>query len=262
MTTKLRDTSGLAMTTPAAARELVQLPPSEELPAAARERTAIVIAAFNEAGCIGTVVRELRAQFPRVIVVDDGSGDATVQEARLAGGTVLEHYVNRGQGAALQTGITYGIVHGADYFVTFDADGQHDIADLPSLLLPIVRGEVQICLGSRFIDPNDRNKQIPFLRKLLLRAAVLFMRMTSRAKLTDAHNGYRAFSRQAALSLDIQLDRMAHASEIVDQFHSSGLPYREVPVRVRYTDYSLRKGQRNWAAFRVAFDYLVGRLTR
>ena len=262
MTTDLRDTSGPGMTTPASAIELVAPAPVEELPAAVRAKTAIVIAAFNEAGCIGSVVRELRAQFPHVIVVDDGSVDATVQEAQLAGATVLRHFVNRGQGAALQTGITFGLRIGAEYFVTFDADGQHDVADLPKLLLPIVRGEVQICLGSRFVDRSARNEQIPFLRKLLLRAAVLFMRMTSRAQLTDAHNGYRAFSRQAALALDIQLDRMAHASEIVDQFHNSGLPYREIPVRVRYTDYSLRKGQRNLAAFRVAFDYLVGRLTR
>ena len=262
MTSNLRDTSGLHMSTPAAAVELVPTPWSEDLPASVRDRTAIVIAAFNEAGCIGSVVSELRAQFARVIVVDDGSVDATVQEARLAGATVLQHFVNRGQGASLQTGISYGLASGAEYFVTFDADGQHDMADLPRLLLPIVRGEVEICLGSRFLDRSDENRQIPVLRKLLLRAAVLFMRMTSRARLTDAHNGYRAFSRQAALALDIQLDRMAHASEIVDQFHASGLPYREVQVRVRYTDYSLRKGQRNLAAFRVAFDYLMGRLTR
>jgi polyprenyl-phospho-N-acetylgalactosaminyl synthase len=262
MTTDLRDTSRLGMTTPAAARDVVPTASVEELPPAVRAKTAIVIAAFNEAGCIGSVVRELRAQYPIVIVVDDGSADATAQEAQLAGATVLRHFVNRGQGAALQTGITFGIVQGAEYFVTFDADGQHDMADLPKLILPIVRGEVQICLGSRFIDRSERNQQIPLLRKLLLRAAVLFMRLTSRARLTDAHNGYRAFSRQAALALDIQLDRMAHASEIVDQFHASGLPYREIAVRVRYTDYSLRKGQRTSAAFRVAFDYLVGRLTR
>lgn len=262
MMTDLRDTSRLGMTAPAATQELVHPPASDELPAAVRARTAIVIAAFNEAGCIGTVVRELRAQFPCVIVVDDGSVDATAQEAKLAGAIVLQHFVNRGQGAALQTGIAYGLARGAEYFVTFDADGQHDVADLPKLVWPIVRGEVQICLGSRFLDRTDHNAQIPFVRKLLLRAAVLFMRLTSRAHLTDAHNGYRAFSRQAALALDIQLDRMAHASEIVDQFHASGLRYREVQVRIRYTEYSLRKGQRSSAALRVAFDYLMGRLTR
>lgn len=232
---------------------------ASELPEAVRARTAIVIAAYNEAGCIGSVVRELCAVFAQVVVVDDGSPDATAEEARLAGATVLRHFVNRGQGAALQTGITYALAHGAEILVTFDADGQHDAADLPAMIQPIANGEVHICLGSRFLG---RPVEAPFLRRLTLRGAVWFMRLTSRARLTDAHNGFRAFSREAALGLDLQLDRMAHASEIVDQFHASGLPYREVPVRVRYTEYSLRKGQRSSAAFRVAFDYLLGRLTR
>ena len=81
-------------------------------------------------------------------------------------------------------------------------------------------------------------------------------------RLTDAHNGLRAFSRRAASSVDLQLDRMAHASEIVDQLRSTGLPYREVPVLIRYTAYSMAKGQRAGAAIRIALDYLVGRLTR
>jgi glycosyltransferase involved in cell wall biosynthesis len=229
---------------------------------AVRARTAIVIAAFNEAGCIGSVVRELRSTgFPLVIVVDDGSPDATAEEARLAGGIVLRHFVNRGQGAALQTGITYALGRRAEILVTFDADGQHDVADLPAMISPIANGEVHICLGSRFIGAGG-STGMPWIRRLVLRAAVLFTRLTSRVRLTDAHNGFRAFSREAALSVDIQLDRMAHASEIVDQFYNSRLPYREIPVRIRYTEYSLRKGQRSSAALKVAFDYLLGRLTR
>src|SRR5262245_6133695 len=89
-------------------------PAEPEPPVAVRARTWIVIAAFNEAGCIGTVVRELRAMYPQVVVVDDGSGDATAEEARLAGARVLRHFVNRGQGAALQTGISYALAKGAD----------------------------------------------------------------------------------------------------------------------------------------------------
>jgi glycosyltransferase involved in cell wall biosynthesis len=222
-------------------------------------RTAIVIAAYNEGASIATVVRELVASYPHVIVVDDGSEDDTAQEARSAGATVLTHFVNRGQGAALQTGITYAIAEGADFVVTFDADGQHDMADLPALLEPIDRGQVDICLGSRFLE---RRGKIPVSRRILLFFAVLFMRVTSRARLSDAHNGLRAFSRRAAHRLDLKLDRMAHASEIVDQVVSSGLPYIEVPVRIRYTDYSMSKGQRGSAALRVAFDYLMGRLIR
>jgi glycosyltransferase involved in cell wall biosynthesis len=222
-----------------------------------RAGTFIVIAAYNEAGCIREVVAELLAAFPHVVVVDDGSSDNTVGEARAGGATALRHLINRGQGAALQTGISYALLHGAHYVVTFDADGQHDVADLPALLGPIAQGEVEICLGSRFLDGHN---QVPAVRRAVLAGAVLFTRMTSRVKLTDAHNGLRAFSRKAAATLDLKLDRMAHASEIIDQVRSSGLSYREVPVHVRYTAYSLAKGQKSSAALRVAFDYLVGRL--
>jgi polyprenyl-phospho-N-acetylgalactosaminyl synthase len=245
--------------TSATSSQAALAPAVASLPSEVRAKVAIVIAAYGEAGSIGNVVRELRAQYPRVLVVDDGSADTTADEARRAGAIVLCHYVNRGQGAALQTGISYALALGAEYLVTFDADGQHDMNDLPALISPLVRGEVEICLGSRFLENPP---QMPILRRVVIKLAVLFTRLTSRVRLTDAHNGLRAFTRRAALGIDIQLDRMAHASEIVDQFHASGLPYREIPVRVRYTEYSLNKGQRNSAAFKVAFDYLMGRLTR
>jgi glycosyltransferase involved in cell wall biosynthesis len=223
------------------------------------QHTFVVVAAYNEGQCIAGVVTELRAQYPNVVVVDDGSSDDTGERAREAGAWVLTHLINRGQGAALQTGISYALARGANLIVTFDADGQHDVADIAALLDPISRGEVEISLGSRFLE---KRSVMPASRRVVLFFAVLFMRMTARARLTDAHNGLRAFSRRAAQQLDLKLDRMAHASEIVEQVVSSGLPYTEVPVRVRYTDYSLRKGQRNSAALRVAFDYLMARLIR
>ena len=229
------------------------------LPQDVRDATYVVIAAFNEEGAIGQVVAELRERGMRVVVVDDGSRDDTAGRAREAGAVVLKHLVNRGQGAALQTGITYALRAGAKYVVTFDADGQHSPDDLPALLSPIAAGEVEICLGSRFLGES---RDIPWTRKLMLKGAVVFTRVTSGMRLTDAHNGLRAFSRKAAAHLDLQLDRMAHASEIIDQVRSSELPYREVPVHIRYTDYSLAKGQRSTAALRVAMDYLIGRVLR
>jgi hypothetical protein len=101
---------------------------------------------------------------------------------------------------------------------------------------------------------------IPLRRRLLLRAAVLFGWLTSGVRLTDAHNGLRALSGQMAGRIDLQLERMAHASEIIDQIGHSGLAYREVSVRIAYTDYSQAKGQRGSAAFGIAFDYLLARL--
>ncbi|MDD9945441.1 MAG: glycosyltransferase family 2 protein [Myxococcales bacterium] len=221
--------------------------------------TWVVIAAYNEGEAIGGVVSDLVDDYPNVVVVDDGSGDDTADAAAGAGAVVLRHVINRGQGAALQTGITYALTRGAAYIVTFDADGQHQKSDLPALIGPLARGEVDICLGSRFLEHAG---SVPLARRLLLSLAVLFTRLTSGVRLTDAHNGLRAFSRRAAARIDIRLDRMAHASELIDQIRQSGLPYREIPVHIRYTDYSLAKGQRGSAAFRVALDYLIGRVMR
>lgn len=218
-----------------------------------------MIAAFNEEASIGDVVRSLIPDYPHVVVVDDGSADNTWDIARRSGAITLRHVVNRGQGAALQTGIEYSLRQGAQYVVTFDADGQHCADFIPRLLEPIVQGRAEIVLGSRFLADSS---SVPWTRRLLLSAAVLFTWMTSGTRLTDAHNGMRAFSRTAAEMLDIRLDRMAHASEIIDQIVRSHLPYTEVPVRVKYTEYSQAKGQRAAASFRVVFDYIIGRLLR
>jgi glycosyltransferase involved in cell wall biosynthesis len=217
-----------------------------------------VIPAFNEGGAIAAVVAGVRdAGWPNVVVVDDGSRDDTADVAYGAGAHVLRHICNRGQGAALQTGIRYAVDVGADVVVTFDADGQHRVDDLPAMVAPVLVGEVDATLGSRCLGHQDA---VPAGRRLLLRAATFFGRVTSGVRLTDAHNGYRALSRRLAERIDLRLDRMAHASEIVDQIAHSGLPFREVSVRVEYTDYSRQKGQRAGAALAIALDYLLGRL--
>lgn len=223
------------------------------------EDVFIVIAAFNEGQAIGAVVEDLVADYPCVIVVDDGSADATAAAAVGAGATVLRHAINRGQGAALQTGITYALRKGARFILTFDADGQHDKHDIPALLAPLRSGQAEFALGSRFLEHSG---SVPLGRRILLAGAVLFTRLTTGLRLSDAHNGLRAFTRRGAEHIDLRLDRMAHASEIVDQIRHSGLSFTEVPVHIRYTDYSLAKGQRGSAAFRVALDYLLSRVLR
>lgn len=230
-----------------------------ELPAEVRSGVYVIVPAYNEARVLGEVVERLRRSYPQIVVVDDGSRDATFEVARRAGAMALRHPINRGQGAAIQTGIEFALRRGAEYLVTFDADGQHQVEDVDRLVDPIRRGECDICLGSRFLGEA---LNLPTSRKWLLRAAVLFTRVTSGANLTDTHNGLRAFSRRAAERLDITLDGMAHASEIIDQVVRSGLTYREVPVQIHYTDYSLAKGQTSRGAFRVLLQYVIGRVTR
>lgn len=219
----------------------------------------VVVPAFEECRAIGDVVGGLVLRGYPVVVVDDGSADDTSAVARKAGAIVLRHPINRGQGAALQTGIAYALRRGARYVVTFDSDGQHDPDDVGALLAPLLEERADVVLGSRFLGTTEA---MPALRRLMLRAAVLFTRAASGAHVTDTHNGLRAFTRAAAAKLDIRLDRMAHASEILDQIMSHELRFAEVPVHVRYTAYSRGKGQSSLAAFRILADYVLGRWMR
>jgi len=221
--------------------------------------TSVVIPAYNEAEAIGAVVVELVARGHEVIVVDDGSRDGTAGVAMRHGAIVLRHVLNRGQGAALQTGIACALQRGAEEIVTFDSDGQHAAEDVDTLVAPLRAGRADVVLGSRFIGTTEG---MPRRRKALLSAAVVFTRLASGVRVTDTHNGLRAFTRTAAAKLDIRLDRMAHASELLDEIVRHELRYEEVPVHVRYTDYSRRKGQSSFAALRILADYVLGRWMR
>jgi glycosyltransferase involved in cell wall biosynthesis len=219
----------------------------------------VVIAAYDEAKVIEPVVRDVRRAVRHVVVVDDCSRDETGPRAAHAGAHVLRHPINLGQGAALQTGIDYALAQGAQTIVTFDADGQHDIADLPALLQAQRASGADCVLGSRFLG---RTENLSAERRLLLKAAAWLTVLTAGVRLTDAHNGYRLFTRRAALTLRIRHNRMAHASEIIEQIARHGLRWVEAPVTVRYTDYSVAKGQRSSAALRILVDLMVGKLRR
>jgi glycosyltransferase involved in cell wall biosynthesis len=215
-----------------------------------------VIPAFNEAVAVGQVIRHVLTRYENVVVVDDGSSDNTAEEAARAGAIVLRHLVNRGQGAALKTGIDYALEAGAEIIVTFDSDGQHRLEDVDALIAPVAAGHYDVALGSRFLRPGTR---VPLLRMLTLKLGILFTRLVSQIRVTDTHNGLRAFSRQAARAIQIRQDRMAHASEILDEISRLKLRFCEVPTQILYTDYSKAKGQRSSAAFRIVWDFLIGK---
>ena len=217
-------------------------------------RVFVVIPAFNEAGSIATVASTVLAHYPNVVVVDDGSTDGMAQELRALPVHLVRHAVNRGQGAALQTGLLYALRRGAGIIVTFDADGQHAVEDIASLIAPLRTGEADIALGSRFLGSAS---DIPWSRVVVLQLGVWFTRIVSRIAVTDVHNGLRAFTAEAAGAMHITMDRMAHASELLDQIQASGLRYREVPVTIRYTPYSMAKGQSSWNAARIALQIML-----
>ncbi|MEO8551836.1 MAG: glycosyltransferase family 2 protein [Kofleriaceae bacterium] len=218
--------------------------------AAERSVTWVVIAAFHEAKVIREVVAGVVAGGWSVVVVDDGSRDTTASEARVPGAVVLTHRINLGQGAALQTGIDYALRRGARTIVTFDADGQHDAADIPLLLEAL--GEADIALGSRFLG---RVEGASARRMALLRTATKVSNGLSGMALTDAHCGLRAFRAEVAPKLRITQDRMAHASELLRKIKASGLRVVEVPVTIKYTEHSKSKGQGGIQAVRILFDY-------
>ncbi len=221
--------------------------------------TWIVIPAWNEAARLHDVLHGLH-DFPgEIVVVDDGSGDSTAEIAKQAGVWVLRHLVNRGQGAALRTGIDFALNLGAQAIVTFDADGQHRATDLPSLLKPIAENSADIVLGSRFLGSCPG---IPALRRLLLKSAVLFTRITTGLKLTDAHNGLRAMTRDAAERIRFSEDGMAHASQIISLAARENLRITEIPCTVTYSSQTLAKGQSNKAALTILGRLVISRLTR
>ena len=222
-------------------------------------RVFIVVPAYNESRRLGAVLDELSLTGHSVVVVDDGSRDRTADVAVRHGCYVLRHAFNRGQGAALQTGITFALREGADVVVTFDADGQHQTADLPALMAPVVSGRCDVSLGNRFLNGQSN---VPPVRAIVLKLGRLFTWFTSGLRVGDCHNGYRAFSRHGATLIALKQDRMAHASEIYDQIQHAGLRYEEVPVTIRYTAETLAKGQKLSNSLSVLFHYLYGKIAQ
>lgn len=217
----------------------------------------IVIAAYNESRAITAVIAGLLPTYPDVVVVDDGSADDTADCALAAGATVLRHPINLGQGAALQTGIDYAVQQGARYIVTFDADGQHSADDIPRMIAALEAAKAEVALGSRFLGQAIG---LDARRKWLLKAAVVFTNLTTGVRLTDAHNGLRVLTRRAAQTIRIRQNRMAHASEIVEQIGSHRIPFVEVPVTISYSEYSRAKGQRLSNSVNILLELLFERL--
>lgn len=218
----------------------------------------VVIPAYNETGVIQSVIRKIRAAGTYTIVlVDDGSANPIQVNHLPSGCHLLRHIVNLGQGAAIQTGITYALGRGAKIIVTFDADDQHDAADIEKLIAPILTGESDIVLGSRFLGQANK---IPLFRRMVIQLARIVHYFITGWWMTDAHNGIRAISRHAALKIRITENRMAHATEILMEIKAHRLRWKEVPVSVIYTTYSMKKGQSSSNAIRVLFDIILYKL--
>jgi glycosyltransferase involved in cell wall biosynthesis len=221
----------------------------------------LVIPAYNEGSVIRKTLHPLVMAGYSIVVVDDGSRDSTWKHLQNLRIHRLRHPFNLGQGAALQTAVTYALQLGAPYIVHFDADGQHSPEDIDGLLAPILTGKADVVLGSRFLRPEDL-AAVPWSRRVLLRGAIFVNWLLTGVWLSDAHNGARAFSRFAAQKIKLRENGFAHATEILQQIRAKGLRYVERPTRILYTRYSLQKGQKIWGAIDIFVDLIIRRVLR
>ena len=222
--------------------------------------TFIVIPVFNEGAVLNTVISHLSIYSYKIIIVDDGSDKVVNPVLGYRNVYFLRHKVNLGQGAALQTGIEFALSKGAEHIVTFDADGQHMASDVEKLLQELKNNTVDIVMGSRFLAEASHN--MPRARKIMIKVARYINFFFTGLLLTDAHNGLRAFNKKAASAICITENRMAHATEILSIIKKKKLRYREVPVCIEYSSYSLKKGQTLWSSFRVFLDLLLYKIFR
>ncbi len=191
------------------------------------------IPAYNEEATIAKVVYLTKKHVDIVLVCDDGSQDLTADLAQLAGATVIRHGRNLGIGAAYRTLFRRALELNADIVVTLDADGQHDPEDIPKVIGPILQGEADVVLGSRFIEASS-SEEMPTHRKLVVRLLSSALRFLTGLKVKDTQTGFRAFSRRALEVLRPIRDGYGTSLELLEQAADLDLRVVEVPIRVRY----------------------------
>lgn len=219
----------------------------------------LIIPAYNEARSIGDVITSCRqAGYSQIIVVDDGSQDKTAEKAREQGALVVRHHINRGAGAATQTGLEAAKLLGAEVVVTLDGDGQHQAKDIARLLQGVTSREADLVIGSRFLEKN----RIPFLRRVFNLLANVITFLLSGIFLTDSQSGMKAFGKKALANIYVTANGFEFSSEIIREAKYYGLTTKEVPISVLYTPYSLAKGQNFATGLTTVFKLIVRALMR
>ncbi len=231
-------------------------------PAGHHPNVWVVVPAFNESTVIGDVIADLRSEFDHLVCVDDGSTDGTGQIALRAGAHLVRHPVNLGQGAAIQTGVEYARKQPtAQVFATFDADGQHRLADLLAMVDRLAATGADVVIGSRFAGAGVSKPSL--LKRVVLRSAARLSPRSRRLGLTDAHNGLRVFNKTVADRLDITMSGMSHAGEFIMLADQNRWRVIEEPIEVLYSSYSKSKGQPLLNGVNIIFDdWLRGRMLR
>jgi glycosyltransferase involved in cell wall biosynthesis len=196
-------------------------------------KMVVLIPAFNEASGIADVVQQVRQALPGgdVLVVDDGSHDQTASIAAGAGATVVTHPFNMGYGVAIQTGYKYACLKGYEYLAQIDGDGQHDPAFIAELLKPVMQGEADFVIGSRF--RHDQSYKPPLFRRL---GMLFFRKLVSlfiHTPITDSTSGFQAFNKDVIRFFATDMFPCDYPdADVLIALHFAGFKIQELPVRM------------------------------
>ena len=196
-------------------------------------KITIGIPAYNEEKNIAGIISKLKKHVDLIIVCDDGSNDLTGDISEQLGATVIRHSKNKGYGAAINSLFLKAKELESDVFLTFDADGQHRIEDIPILIEPIIKNQVDLVIGSRFL--NTRSEEMPNYRKVGIKIITKITNLSIKEKLTDSQSGFRAYSRNALQQITPADDGMGVSTEILIKASKLELKIAEVPIKVNYS---------------------------
>jgi glycosyltransferase involved in cell wall biosynthesis len=201
-------------------------------------KTLVALPAYNEEKVIAKVINDIKKEgYTDILVVDDCSKDDTSQRALNAGALVLRHPINRGAGGATATAIEYAKREKYDILVLMDSDGQHSPKDIKKLIKEIKNYD--IIIGSRMIEP----KGMPLSRRILNSGGSLLTWGLFGLYVKDSQSGFKVLGRKAIEKINITYDRFEFCSEMIGEIYSKKLKYKEIPIKVIYTDHSIAKGQ-------------------
>tara|TARA_B110000014_G_scaffold263827_1_gene261970 strand:+ start:1232 stop:2110 length:879 start_codon:yes stop_codon:yes gene_type:complete len=192
---------------------------------------AIGIPAFNEEENIAKIITKLNKVYDSIIVCDDGSSDLTYDISKNLGAIVIKHEKNMGYGAAIHSIFKKCVEIGSDVLVTFDADGQHRIEDIPIVLEPIIENKADIVIGSRFLDKTN---EVPNYRKIGIKIITEVTNASIKKKLTDSQSGFRAYSKQVLSQINLTDIGMGISTEILIKASNQKFQIVEVPITILY----------------------------
>jgi glycosyltransferase involved in cell wall biosynthesis len=231
---------------------------SEQNSSSLADKVYIIVPSYNEGAVLLETVKTLLPLGHELVVVDDGSREDPSELLADLPLHLLRHGINLGQGAALQTGMDYAKRCGAKAVLHFDADGQHDPADIERFLAALAAG-ADVVLGSRFL-PGAEPCRVPLAKRLLLQGARVVNGLFTGMWLSDAHNGFRALNQRALAAIELTENRMAHASEILAQARKKRLRVVEIAVNIAYSDYSRQKGQKWYNSLNILVELILNKL--